>query len=44
MEKGALSELCSFISYDSVLQISKEDKLKHMTDTIVDDFIEFAED
>lgn len=44
MEKGPLSELCSFISYDSVMQISKEDKLKHMTDTIVDDFIEFAED
>lgn len=43
MEKGPLSELCSFISYDSVIQISKENKLKHMTDTIVDDFIEYAE-
>lgn len=44
MEKGPLSEICSYISYDSIIQISKEDKLKHMTDTIVDDYIEFAED
>ncbi|GAB4303909.1 MAG: hypothetical protein Kow0068_26010 [Marinilabiliales bacterium] len=44
MEKGPLSELCSYISYDSVIQISKENKLKHMTDSIVDDYIEYAED
>jgi hypothetical protein len=44
MEKGPLAELCSFISYDSVIQISKENKLKHMTDTIVDDYIEYAEE
>ncbi|MDD2813876.1 MAG: hypothetical protein PHF53_10750 [Bacteroidales bacterium] len=44
MEKGPLSELCSYISYDSVLQILKENKLKHMTDSIVDDYIEYAED
>jgi|LSQX01.2.fsa_nt_gb hypothetical protein len=42
MEKGPLSEICSYISYDSVLQITKENKLKHMTDSIVDDYIEYA--
>lgn len=44
MEKGALSERCSFISYSSVILISKENRLKHMSDTIVDDFIEYAGD
>ena len=44
MEKGPLSEICSYLSYDSVLEISKENKLKHMTDSIVDDYIEYAEE
>ena len=44
MEKGALSEFCSFISYDSVNELSKENRLEHMTDTILDIYTEFAEE
>jgi len=44
MEKGPLSELCSFISYDSIIELSKEKRLEHMTDTIIDEYSEFAEE
>jgi hypothetical protein len=44
MEKGPLAESCSYISYSSINELAEEKKLKHMTDTILDDFTEFAED
>lgn len=44
MEKGPLSELCSFISYDSLEELAKERRLEHMTDTIIDEYSEFSED
>jgi hypothetical protein len=44
MEKGPLSEFCSFISYDSINDLSKEKRLEHMTDTILDEYTEFAEE
>lgn len=44
MEKGPLAELCSYISYDSVNEVSSEKKLTHMTDSIIDDYAEFASD
>jgi len=44
MEKGPLAELCSYISYDSVQELSKEKRLEHMTDTILDEYSEFAND
>jgi hypothetical protein len=43
MEKGPLSELCSFISYDSINEVFIEKKLSHMTDSIIDDYAEYAE-
>ncbi len=39
-----LSEVCSYISYDSVFELAREKKLKHMNDTIVDDYSEFVEE
>jgi hypothetical protein len=39
-----LSEVCSYISYDSVFQLAREKKLKHMNDTIVDDYSEYIEE
>jgi hypothetical protein len=39
-----LSEVCSYISYDSVFKLSREEKLKHMNDTIVDDYSEYNEE
>jgi hypothetical protein len=44
MERGPLSELCSYISYDSVYQLSKEQQLENMKDTIIDEFSEYLED
>jgi len=36
--------VCSYISYDSVFKLSREEKLKHMNDTIVDDYSEYNEE
>lgn len=44
MERGPLSELCSYVSYDSVYELSKERQLENMKDTIIDEFSEYLED
>jgi hypothetical protein len=44
MEKGPLAELCSYISYESVYELAKEKQLKYMTDSILDEYSEFAEE
>jgi hypothetical protein len=44
MEKGPLAEFCSYISYDSINELAKEKRLSHMTDTILDEYTEFAEE
>lgn len=44
MEKGPLSELCSYIPYDSIYELAKEKRLEHMTDSILDEYSEFSEE
>lgn len=44
MEKGPLAEFCSYISYDSINELAKEKRLGHMTDTILDEYTEFADE
>lgn len=44
MERGPLSELCSYISYDSVYELAKENRLEHMTDSIIDEYLEYSEE
>jgi hypothetical protein len=44
MEKGPLSELCSYLSYNSIVELSKERRLEHMTDTIIDEYAEYLEE
>ena len=44
MEKGPLAELCSYISYESVYELAKENRLKYMTDSILDEYSAFAEE
>jgi len=44
MEKGPLSEFCSYISYESVYKLAEENRLEYMTDTIIDEFSEYSED
>ena len=39
MEKGPLSELCSYISYDSMYELAKEKRLEYMTDSILDEYL-----
>ncbi len=43
MEKGPLAELCSYISYDSVYELAGEKRLEHMTDSIIDEYLEYEE-
>ena len=43
LEKGALSELCTFISYDSLEEIASLKHLERMSDGVVEDFEEVAE-
>jgi len=38
-----LSEICSYISYDSVFNLVKEKNLRHMNDSIIDDYSEYVE-
>jgi hypothetical protein len=43
LEKGPLAEHCSYISYESVKKLKKEKRLEHMTDSILDEYSEFAD-
>lgn len=42
MEKGPLADLCTYISYDSIYALSKVQHLRHMFDSIIEDYIESA--
>ena len=44
LEKGPLSESCSFISYDSIRELSNERSLEHMRDTVLENYEELAEE
>ena len=44
LEKGPLSESCTFISYESVIELSQEKRLEYMTDTVLEEYREYAED
>lgn len=44
LENGPLSESCSFISYDSIIELSKEKQLKHMSDSVLEEYCEYAEE
>jgi len=39
-----LSEVCSYIPYDSVFELAKEKKLKNMKDTIIDEISQSSEE
>ena len=43
LEKGALSESCTFISYNSVKELVTQPHLTHLSDTVLDDYEEAAE-
>jgi hypothetical protein len=44
LEKGPLSEACTFVSYESVVELSKEKRLEYMTDAVLEEYAEYAEE
>ncbi|MCI0339185.1 MAG: hypothetical protein L0226_16555 [Acidobacteria bacterium] len=43
LEKGPLSESCSYLSYESVQELAKERHLSHLSDSVLDEYSEPAE-
>lgn len=43
LEGGALRNFCTYLSYDHVREINENAFLKHTTDSVLDEFEEFAE-
>jgi len=44
LEKGPLLESCTFVSYESIQELSKEKRLEYMTDTVLEEYAEYAEE
>jgi hypothetical protein len=43
LEKGPLSEICTFLSYESVRELARERHLAHLSDDVLDEYAEEAE-
>lgn len=43
LEKGPLSESCTFLSYDSVQELAKEKHLAHLSDDVLEEYSEEVE-
>jgi hypothetical protein len=43
LEKGPLYESCTYLSYESVRELSRLRHLQHMSDTVIDEYAEEAE-
>lgn len=43
LEKGALSQYCTYLSYDSVRELSKEKHLGNLSHTVLEDYEEFVD-
>lgn len=43
LEKGPLSDICTYISYDSLRELSALKHLHHYSDTVLDEYAEIAE-
>lgn len=44
LENGPLYETCTFITYDSIDDLSSQKNLRHMNDSIIEEYEELAED
>lgn len=44
LERGPLYESCSYLPYEAVKQISEIKYLSHMSDSIIEEYEEFAQD
>jgi hypothetical protein len=43
LERGPLSESCTYLSYERVIELSKEKLLSHLSDSVLDEYAEQAE-
>jgi len=43
LERGPLSESCTYLSYESIVDISREKHLPHLSDSVLDEYAEPAE-
>ncbi len=43
LEKGPLSESCSFVSYDSIRELAQQKHLAHLSDSVLEEYAEEAE-
>jgi hypothetical protein len=43
LDRGPLSESCTFLSYDSVRELAAQPRLAHLSDTVLDEYEEDAE-
>lgn len=43
LEKGPLAESCTYLSYDSLRELSAQKHLAHLSDTVLDEYAEEAE-
>ena len=43
-EKGTLSASRTFISYESIAELPQEKRLEYMTDSVLEEYIEYADD
>ena len=43
LDRGALSESCTFLSYDSVRELAQQPHLAYLSDTVIDEYEEEAE-
>lgn len=44
LERGPLSESCTYLGYESVIEISKEKHLSHLSDSVLDEYAEPADE
>jgi len=44
LERGPLSETCTYLSYDSIRELSQQPNLTHMKETVLDSYEEDAEE
>jgi len=44
LEKGPLAEFCTYISYESIIELSQEKRLEYMKDDVLDEIEEYAEE
>ncbi len=43
LERGPLSELCTYLSYDALRELANEKHITHLSDTVLDEYAEEAE-